>query len=171
VAVAAIFSVGWPWKQSTLRNWAFSGWLLLVLALALWLFAGATPGVFAWIGLLPLPGEWRLTLLGYSAASFLAYWCYLAMCYVARRTGALSALQRAAGVGCCRRRKSVHRRIREAWQRQMTAVILANGGRGGARLKAADAFADGDTAVVVASPLRVAAAAAAAATAARVSVA
>jgi len=143
VAVAAIFSIGWPWKRSTLRNWAFTGWLAVVLAVSVFIFVKPVDAVYAWIGLQVLPLDWNITLFGMSWAAFASYFVFVAACVLARRRGAFSWAQRHLACGRCRRQPSLHRRLRAEWSRQLHAVT-----RGG------KAEAGSHAAVVVASPLR-----------------
>lgn len=154
LAVATIFSIGWPWKRITLRNWAFTAWMVVVAAVSIWLFVGRNAAAYEWIGLMVLPEEWTMRLFAYSWLSFFTYFAYLGVLYLLRRSGALSWLQRRLGFGPCRRTKSLHRRMRATWGAQMAAITA---GRNPAKEAPAGAVGSaGSDDVVVASPLRAA---------------
>lgn len=157
LAVATIFSIGWPWKRITLRNWAFTAWMLVVAAVSIWLFVARNADMYAWIGLMVLPEEWTMRLFAYSWLSFATYFGYLGVLYLLRRSGALSWLQRRLGFGPCRRTKSLHRRMRGTWAAQMTAITGGRSPRAAKEASAASgAGAGGAGDVVVSSPLRAA---------------
>jgi hypothetical protein len=132
-----------PPRALWLPDWAFTGWLAVVLAVSVFIFVKPVDAVYAWIGLQVLPLDWNMTLFGMSWAAFASYFVFVAACVLARRRGAFSWAQRHLACGRCRRQPSLHRRLRAEWSRQLHAVT-----RGG------KAEAGSHAAVVVASPLR-----------------
>jgi hypothetical protein len=112
VAVAAIFSIGWPWKLPTWRNCecdegrggggregvaappppntradVFTAWLAVVLAVSLLLCVRPDPALYGFLSLQRLPQEWHLTVLAWAWASFAAYFALVGAVFLARRRG------------------------------------------------------------------------------------
>lgn len=93
VAVAAIFSVGHPWKKPTHTNYAFSGWLLVVTATSIGLQLAPTAAIYEAISLMVFPSPWRIELLLWSAFSFACYFAYMGGIVWLKRRGVFSWCQ------------------------------------------------------------------------------
>jgi cation-transporting ATPase 13A3/4/5 len=115
VAVAIIFSVGYPWKKPTWTNRIFSGWLLVVTVINLLLFLSPNPVVgYNFLSLQVMPYNWNLVLLGLSLASFVGYFIFIAICYNLRARGVFRKL-----TNCLRRTQpKLHKLIKAEWKKQ-----------------------------------------------------
>ena len=116
VAVATIFSIGYPWKMATWRNVYFSGWLAIVTAVSIFIYVKPTAEVYDFIGLQRLPIDWHLELFGWSALSFASYFLFVGAAYLLRTRGVFKAL---ACCSACRRTLPPHKVARAVWCRQL----------------------------------------------------
>ena len=104
IAVAIIFSNGYPWKRLIITNPIFSGWLAVVTVISIILFFWQNAFVYdvlslqVWIDLCNypkylmviytlyctqiLPLDWNLRVLGMSFGSFVSYFIFLGIMQV-----------------------------------------------------------------------------------------
>ena len=124
VAVALVFADGAPWKRSPARNLPFAAWAALVTAAVALLLADpdALAGApYAWLSLVPLPPTWRAQLAGLTLAAAATYLATAAATRALHAAGAFSAAQRRMPCAGCRRQRSLHRVLADAWARKLRA--------------------------------------------------
>jgi magnesium-transporting ATPase (P-type) len=141
-ACAALFAHGGPWKRSPLAaNAPFAAWLALVVATSTALFFAPGPlaPLYAWLSLQRLPDAWLRRLFAATLLSAASYVALAAALAALRAAGACAALQRAAPCARCRRPRSEHRALADAWAAKLRAwaagdeAAAAAGGWAGGR--------------------------------------
>jgi len=117
VAVATIFSLGYPWKRPTYSNYAFSGWLAVVTITSVLLFIFPSKSIYDWLSLVVMPQAWQLELLVWSILALLSYFAVYGCIMYWKRKGAFAAATRHCR--CFRRQEKPHKRMRRHWEQLM----------------------------------------------------
>ena len=124
VGVAAIFSVGHPWKSPTWTNRPFCAWLGVVVAVSTLVLFLRDGGLYWFIGLQVMPPGWHGALAGYSVLALGLYAVFIGAVWSARRRGLFSSAGRAwrAWRGGAGAYPKPHKRHRAQWEAQLSKM-------------------------------------------------